>query len=228
MPYLFGDITFIFLIPALIFALYAQSQVSSTFQKYSRVRASSQKNGAQVARELLDRNGLYDIPVEMVRGKLSDHYDPKNRVLRLSSEVFQGASIAALGVAAHETGHAIQHDHGYVPLHLRSVLYPLANIGSTAAWPLFLIGLIFSSGSLMDLGIIFFTLAVLFQVITLPVEFNASSRAISLLIDGGYVSGNEAEGAKRVLNAAALTYVAATAMAIMQLLRLLVLRGSRD
>lgn len=224
----FYDPTFLLLIPALILAFYAQSKVQSTFRKYLRVPSSSGLTGAQVARMLLDRHGLYDVPVEQIGGMLTDHYDPKARVMRLSHQVYQSSSLAAIGVAAHETGHAIQHAEQYVPLGIRNNLFPVASIGSQMAFPLFFIGLIFASGFLMDLGIWLFVAALAFQVVTLPVEFNASSRAIRLLEGTGILTRAEVPKARAVLSAAALTYVAAAAMAAMQLLRLLILRGSRD
>lgn len=222
------DVTYLLLIPAFILAMFAQARVQSAFNKYSRVRTSTQKSGATVARELLNEAGLHNIPVELVRGRLSDHYDPRARVMRLSSEVYSGNSIAALAVAAHETGHAIQHAAGYVPLNIRNNLFPVAAFGSQAAFPLFFIGLIFSAPVLLDLGIWVFLAALAFQVVTLPVEFDASRRAMRLLDAGGYLVGNEVRGARSVLNAAALTYVAAVAVSLMHLLRMLILRGSRD
>ena len=228
---LFYDPTFLLLIPAFILAVYAQFKVQSTFQKYLRVAASSNLTGAQVARQLLDRNHLSDVPVEITPGNLSDHYDPRRRILRLSSAVYHGRSLAALGVAAHETGHAIQHATDYIPLNIRNAVFPVASFGSNLAFPLFFIGLILGRGGLflMDLGIVLFSVAVFFQVLTLPVEFNASSRALQMLEDGGYLArGREVSGAKKVLSAAALTYLAATAMALLQLLRLVLLRGARD
>lgn len=227
----FYDPTFILLIPAFLLALYAQFKVQSTFQRYLRVEASSRLTGAQVARELLNRNHLYDVPVEITPGNLTDHYDPRRKVLRLSPEVYHGRSLAALGVAAHETGHALQHAQEYIPLNIRNSLFPVASFGSSLAFPLFFIGLILGRGGvfLMDLGIILFSAAVLFQILTLPVEFNASSKALHMLESGGFLNrGGELAGARKVLNAAALTYLAATAMAVLQLLRLLLLRGSRD
>jgi hypothetical protein len=226
----FFDPTFILLIPALILAIYAQSKVKSTFQRYSRVRSLRGLTGKDVARELLDMRGLGDIPVEPVKGSLSDHYDPRKRVLRLSEPVYASDSVAALGVAAHETGHALQHADNYGPLMLRSSLVPVVSIGTNAALPLFLIGFIFANtfGWLMDVGIIFFTGAVVLSLITLPVEFNASSRALALLREGGYLTEQELPHARAVLNAAAWTYVAAATMAIAQLVRLLILRGMRD
>jgi len=229
-PFYF-DPTYILLLPAIILALYAQAKVQSTFQRYLRVRASSGMTGAQVARALLDKNNLSDVTVEIFPGHLSDHYDPRTKKLRLSSEVYHGTSLAALGVAAHETGHAVQHAQEYTALNLRNALFPVANFGSRLALPLFFIGLLFGRGGtfLMDLGIILFTFAVLFQVVTLPVEFNASNRALGMLESEGYLlRGQEVAGARKVLNAAALTYLAATAMAVLQLFRLLLLRGYRD
>ncbi|HEY8497180.1 MAG TPA: zinc metallopeptidase [Limnochordales bacterium] len=222
------DPTFILLIPALMLALYAQQKVHSTFARYSRVPARAMRTGAQVARELLDYAGLRDVPVELTRGTLSDHYDPRARVMRLSPEVYHGTSIAALAVAAHETGHALQHAGNYVPLAVRNGLFPVANIGSQMAFPLFFLGLIMAAEPLMTLGIWLFLAALAFQVITLPVEYDASGRALRLLAAGGYLGTDEVPKAKAVLNAAALTYVAAVAVAVMHLLRLLILRDSRD
>lgn len=215
---------------AFVFSLYAQFKVSSTFKKYAKIQASSVRSGAQVARELLDRNQLFDVPVELVEGHLSDHYDPKSRVLRLSPDVYHGRSLAALGVAAHETGHAIQHANAYIPLNLRNSFFPVAQLGSTLALPLFFIGFFFGGNAIMmDLGILLFSAAVAFSILTLPVEFNASSRALALLDGGGFLHrGAELDGAKKVLSAAAMTYLAATAVAVVQLLRLLLLRGGRD
>jgi Zn-dependent membrane protease YugP len=229
MFYPFWDVTYILLIPAILFTLYAQGKVQSTFAKYLRVRASSGRVGADVARELLDRNGLHDVKVEMTPRRLGDHYDPRTRVLRLSPEVYRSSSLAALGVAAHETGHAVQHAREYVPLNFRNSLFPVANIGSTLAWPLAVFGLIAGLPDLINIGIVVFMGAVLFQLVTLPVEFNASNRAMAMLVDGGYVTRNEAVHTKSVLNAAAMTYVAAMAVAVTNLLRLFILRGmARD
>jgi Zn-dependent membrane protease YugP len=226
----FWDYTIFFLIPPMLLALYAQSKVKGTFHKYSRIGARSRISGAQVAREILNAKGAGEVKVEQVSGRLSDHYDPRKKTLRLSGEVYGSHSLAALGVAAHEAGHALQHHSGYAPLHFRNFIYPVAGLGSKLALPLFFIGFIFQREGptfLMDLGILLFAGAVLFSVITLPVEFNASRRALVLLKDGRYLSGEELQGARKVLSAAALTYVASTAMAVMQLLRLLVLRDRR-
>lgn len=226
MPFgFFFDPTMIIIIPALLFALFAQAKVQSTFSKYLRVPARAGYTGAQVARSILDRANLHDVRVEMTNRHLGDHYDPRQRVVRLSPEVYNGRSVASVGVAAHETGHALQHARAYVPLQIRNSIFPIAAFGSNAAFPLFLVGLLFGSTGLMTIGIWFFVAALAFQIITLPVEFNASARAMRLLTTGGYLTADEAPKTKAVLTAAALTYVAATAMAIAQLLRLIVLRG---
>ncbi len=226
------DPTMILVIPAMIFALIAQGMVNSAFSRYSKVRARSGMTGEQVARALAHSNGL-NVTVHEVKGTLSDHYDPVKKTINLSPEIYRGTSIAALSVAAHETGHAVQDKTGYGFLKLRHALVPITQIGSNMAIPLFIIGMLLSAGSsssigwfLMNLGIVFFTVAVAFQIITLPVEFNASSRARQMLVSEGYISGDEASGVKSMLNAAAMTYVAATAVAVFQLLRLLVIRGN--
>ncbi|HEX3043854.1 MAG TPA: zinc metallopeptidase [Bacillota bacterium] len=230
--FFWNDPTFLLLIPAILFSLYAQFKVQSTFNKYLDVQASSGMTGAQVARDILDSNQLQDVPVELTPGTLSDHYDPRGRVLRLSPEVYHGRSLASLGVAAHESGHAIQHAQAYAPLAIRNGIYPVANFGSTLGYILFFIGLFFGGGAstfLLDLGIILFSFFVFFTVLTLPVEFNASSRAMRTLSEGGYLrGGDELYGAKKVLSAAAMTYVAAAATAILNLVRMLLIRGSRD
>ncbi len=227
----YWDYTFLFLIPPLLLAFYAQAKVRGTYAKYSRIGASSGISGARMAQEILSLGGAHQVKIEETQGQLSDHYDPRKKVLRLSPGVYESTSIAALGIAAHEAGHALQHHTGYAPLHLRNGIYPVASLGSTLAFPLFLIGFFMSSKGpniLMDIGILLFAGAVLFSVITLPVEFNASSRAVTLLGERGYLKGQELDGAKKVLSAAALTYVASTAMAAMQLLRMFLLRQSRD
>lgn len=227
-PYGFPfDPTMLILIPAIILTLYAQSKVKSNFEKYLRVPTRRGYTGAQVARTLLNQNGLQDIPVEMGSGQLTDHYDPIKRVLSLSGEVYQGSSIASVSVAAHEAGHAIQHANGYVPLSLRNLVFPVARFGSSAAWIFIMIGLFIPSlGGLMDIGILLFGAAVAFQVITLPVEFNASSRALELLDDNGFIYDEEKKGAQNVLRAAALTYVAAMASGIAQMMRLILIRNN--
>jgi len=225
MFYPFFDPTFILLIPALIFTFYAQSKVQGTFNKYSKIGSALNLTGAQLARRILDSSGLMDIQIEQVKGNLSDHYDPKKRVLRLSAGVYNSTSLAALGVAAHEVGHAIQHDRGYFPLHLRMTFVPVAQLGSTLAMPLFFIGLLFSAPMLLNYGIIAFAAVVLFQIITLPVEFDASKRALAILGDDGYLTTQEIGPAKKVLNAAALTYIASALVAVTTLLRFIILAG---
>ena len=219
---------FILLILAIILSLYAQSNVSNTYRRYSKVTNRRGYTGAQVATLMLQNSGIYDVKVERVAGNLTDHYDPRTQTLRLSQSVYDSTSVAALGVAAHETGHAIQHDVGYGPLALRSIFVPVANIGSKLAFPLIFMGAFFggnSSGLMIDLGILLFAASVAFTLITLPVEFNASSRAITLLVDQNFLDDSEIGGAKKVLKAAALTYVAAAIVAIAQLLRLLLIFG---
>ena len=221
------DPTYWLLIPGLILALYAQIRVSSAFHKWQQEMSCTGLTGAQIARQILDANGAGDVRIEPVAGSLTDHYDPRDGVLRLSSEVYGSRSIAALGAAAHEAGHAIQDAQAYAPLRIRSMLVPLANIGSNAAVPLFLLGLIFSWQPLVKIGILCFSLAVLFYLVTLPVEFNASRRAVGVL-SSGYLPENEVRGVKAVLSAAALTYVAAALQALLQLLRLILIAGRRD
>lgn len=224
----FYDWTYLLLIPALLLSLWAQFRVSSTFNRFSKVRASSGMTATQMAEQLLHAEGVYDVSVERTRGNLTDHYDPKNMVLRLSDSTANSTSVAALGVAAHEAGHVLQHRDGYAPLMLRTAAVPVVNIGSNLSWPLFLVGLIFSWEPLVYAGIALFALAVLFAIITLPVEFNASKRALAALEANGYLQpGEEMRGAKKVLSAAAMTYVASAFMAIMQLLRLLAIAGVR-
>jgi len=226
----FWDYTIFLLIPPMILALYAQQKVKGTFHKYSQVAARSRISGSQVARDILNTKGASDVKVEETSGRLSDHYDPRKKALRLSQEVYNSHSLAALGVAAHEAGHALQHHSRYLPLHFRNFIYPVAGFGSRLAFPIFIAGFFFQREGpsfLMDLGILLFTAAVAFSILTLPVEFNASRRALVLLRDGRYLSGEELQGARRVLSAAALTYVASTAMAAMQLVRMLILRDRR-
>ena len=227
------DWTYIVLvIPAMILALYAQNKVNSTFKKYSRVASRSGMTGAQAARRLMELNGIYDVSIERVSGNLTDHYDPSKKVLRLSDSVYSDTSVAAIGVAAHETGHAIQHARGYVPLTLRTVMAPLANLGSTLSMPLIFLGILFSFSSVMgntmiNLGILLFGLSVVFTIITLPVEFNASRRAVACLGDSGILYDDEIGGVKKVLSAAAMTYVASTAVALANFLRLIIIFGGR-
>ncbi len=233
MYYGFYDSTYSLIFIGIILTLLASARVKTTYAKYSRVRSKGGYTGAQTAERILRNAGIYDVSVEHVSGNLTDHYDPKSKVLRLSDVVYDSASVAAIGVAAHECGHAIQHNKGYAPLGIRSALVPVANFGSTISWPLILIGFfITGSGSiLVQLGILLFCVAVLFQLVTLPVEFNASSRAVRILSESGILYDDEVKGAKSVLRAAALTYVAAAAASILQLLRLVLLFGggrSRD
>lgn len=230
MPFFFFDPTFVLLIPAVILALWAQMRVKSTYHKYARVRSASGLTGAQVARRLLNMHGLNDVEVEAVAGELSDHYDPRSKTVRLSEVVYNKTSVAALGVAAHEVGHALQHSKGYAPLAIRNALLGPANFGSTLAFPIFLVGFFFSTGAgwLMDLGIYLFLAVLAFQVVTLPVEFNASRNAMSDLRSAGILARDEATYASKVLNAAALTYVAAAAVSLMHLIRLLILRSARS
>lgn len=224
--FLYNDWTFIIIIPALLIAGWAQMKVKSTFNKFSKVTSINRYTGAQVARMLLDSEGLYDIPVEQVDGKLTDHYNPKDRIMRLSREVYLGNSVAAIGIAAHETGHAIQHQKRYIPLQIRSSIVPVVNFSSNVSWILFIFGLMFGSGYLINIGIILFISVVLFQMVTLPVEFNASRRALEILESKNILYGEELKGAKAVLSAAAMTYVAAAITAVLQLIRLVLL--SRD
>lgn len=223
----FYDSTFLILIPALILSAWAQLKVKSTFRKYSKVRSVNGMTGADVARKLLDDEGLFDVQVQHIRGNLSDHYDPVHRVMRLSDSVYNSTSIAAIGVAAHETGHAIQHKNSYAPLALRGAIFPVVNFSSSASWLIFMLGFLFRSNIMINVGILLFTTVVLFQIITLPVEFNASKRALVLLDNKGILYGNEVDGAKSVLSAAALTYLAAALMSILQLARLLLLSRNR-
>ncbi|GAA0061785.1 zinc metallopeptidase [Clostridium sp. CTA-1] len=222
------DSTFLILIPAMLIAAWAQLKVSSSFDRYSRVSTAKGYTGAQVARMLLDSKGLYNVPVELIPGKLSDHYDPSKRVMRLSKDVYYGNSVASIGVAAHETGHAIQHLESYSPLVIRNTIVPIVNISSQASWILFFIGILMGASSLTRIGIILFSAVVLFQLITLPVEFDASKRALVLLENKGILYKEEVNGAKKVLSAAAMTYVAAALTAISQLLRLIVLSNRRN
>ena len=218
----------IFVLPAMILAIWAQYKVNSTYTKYSKVLNHRGMTGAEVAVKILNLYGIYNVRVEHIAGTLTDHFDPRTNVIRLSDGVYSGTSVAALGVAAHETGHAIQHAKGYVPIKLRNLVIPVASLGSNLAIPLAIIGLILGSYILVDAGIILFTAVVAFQFVTLPVEFNASRRAIKVLDEQGILYGEELSGAKKVLGAAAMTYVAAAAVALGNLLRLLSLRGRRD
>jgi len=226
--YFLNDITFLLIIPAVLLALYAQFKVKSTFNQYAQVKAQRGYTGGQLAKYILDDLRMSDIKIVPTSGSLTDNYDPRTKTLNLSQDVYSSQSVAALGVTAHEIGHAVQDAKAYLPLKLRNSFVPAANLGSTLAFPLFFIGIIAGLPQLMDIGIVFFALAVAFSIITLPVELNASSRALKILANGRYLTETELPMAKKVLSAAALTYVAATAMAILNLVRLLILRGSRD
>jgi uncharacterized protein len=224
-------IFFLFIIPPILLMLYAQWRVKKTFGKYSQVPNQRGISGAQTARKILDDNGLFDVPVEQVEGDLSDHYDPRARALRLSPKVYGGRSVAALGIAAHEAGHALQHANGYVPLQIRSLLVPAATFGSNLGWIMILAGLVIQMTALAWLGIIFFAAGTLFALVTLPVEFNASSCAMALLSNNGMIVGQqEYDQNREVLNAAALTYIAGFLAALMQLIYwiMLVTGISRD
>lgn len=225
---MYFDWTFILLIPAMLLAAYAQTKVTSTYSKYSKVHARRNITAAQLARELLDMNGLNSVPIQPVRGSLTDNYDPRNKVLHLSETTYSSTSVAALGVAAHECGHAFQDQEGYSPLRLRNNLAPIASIGSNAAWIIFIAGLLMSMMGLVRLGILCFVAVVAFQLITLPVEINASNRALAALEGGGFLYDDELGQAKQVLSAAALTYVAAALTAILQLLRMLAISRSSN
>ena len=227
---MYYDSTYILVLIGVVLSLWASSRVNTTFNKYSSVYNSRGITGAEAARRVLQQAGIRDVIVERVAGNLTDHYDPRSKVLRLSDSVYGSTSVAAVGVAAHECGHAIQHAHGYIPLKFRGVLVPIANIGAKISWPLILLGLLITSESswiFIELGILAFFLAVLFHLVTLPVEFNASKRAIRCIADTGMMQGNEIVAAKKVLNAAALTYVASAASSVLQLLRLILLTGGR-
>ena len=224
----------IILIPAIIFTMYAQSKVNSNFRKYSNIRNARNMTGAEAARRMLDANGLTNVQIEQTRGSLTDHYDPRKRVLRLSQSVYGVNSIAAVSVACHEAGHAVQHAESYKPLKIRNSIVPLVNFASSLTWPLVIIGiLLLANGSYMgdllfNIGVITMLAVILFHTVTLPVEFNASSRALRQMDDLGIITEEENKGASKVLRAAAMTYVAALATAIANLLRILAMRGSRD
>lgn len=229
MPFFYGfDPTYFLVLIGVVLSLLASARVKSTYAKYSRERSLSGMTGAQAAQRILSMAGIYDVTVQHVAGNLTDHYDPRNKTLNLSDSVYGSASVAAVGVAAHECGHAIQHDRGYAPLKLRSSLAPAASIGANISWPIILVGLLLGGSPLLiKIGILMFSLAVVFQLITLPVEFNASRRAINLLEETGVLYADELPKTRKVLNAAALTYVAAAASSILQLLRLVLLFGNR-
>lgn len=237
MFYYYGiDWTYIVLVlPAVIFSLIASANVNSTFKKYSRVYNSRRLTGADAARRILDSNGLQHIRIERISGNLSDHFDPQSNVIRLSQAVYDGATAAAVGVAAHECGHAIQHAVGYLPIKLRSAIIPITNIGSKLAFPMILLGIVLTAWSQQALmiayiGVALFGLSLVFQLVTLPTEFNASRRALKTIDNMGLLSGDDLKASKKVLTAAAMTYVAALAVTLMQLIRLFLIvnRNRRD
>ena len=221
------DPTYILVLIGAVLSILASSRVNSTYAKYARVRARGGMTGAEAAQRILSMSGINNVRIEHVSGSLTDHYDPSAKVLRLSDSVYGSRSVAAIGVAAHECGHALQHKEGYFPLKLRSALVPAANIGSRLGLPLVILSLIMGLGSLAQIGVWVFAIAVLFQVVTLPVEFNASNRALKMVESYGIMNADEVDDCKRVLGAAALTYVAAAASSVLQLLRLLILTGNR-
>lgn len=212
-------------LPAILFALIAQGKVNGAFQRYSKQRTQNGITGAEAAELVLRQNGITDVRVERIGGNLTDHYDPRENVIRLSDSVYAANTVAAVGVAAHEAGHAVQYAEGYGPIRIRSTIIPVTQIGSKLAWPLLLLGLLFNLESLFVAGILFFATAAVFQLVTLPVEYNASSRAIAAIEGSGCLTPDEVPGAKSVLSAAALTYVAALAVSVAQLLRLVLLFG---
>ena len=227
--YYYYDPTYMLIVISALISLFAQFLVNSRFSKYSRVRSRSGMTGAQAAERILQSQGIYDVAIQRVSGKLTDHYDPRNKTLNLSDAVYASTSVAAVGVAAHECGHAIQHARGYAPLSFRSALVPVANIGSQLSWLFIILGIFFGgSHPLIMIGILMFSAAVLFQLVTLPVEFNASGRALKLLSETGILQKDEVSDTRKVLSAAALTYVAAATTAVLQLLRLLRLFGGND
>lgn len=224
--YRYYDPTYFLVLIGAVLCIFAQIRVSSTYNKFSKVRSRTGMTGAEAAQKILQMSGIYDVRVEHISGSLTDHYDPVQKVLRLSDTVYGSDSVAAIGVAAHECGHAVQHDKGYAPLQIRSKLVPAANIGSKAGIPIIILGAVLGMNQiLIQIGIWVFALAVLFQVVTLPVEFNASGRALAMLGDYGMLANDEVKSCKKVLSAAALTYVAAAASSILQLLRLALMFG---
>ncbi|MGL4570955.1 MAG: zinc metallopeptidase [Clostridium sp.] len=226
-PFYF-DPTMLILVPAILLSFWAQTKVSSTYNKYRGVRTRNGYTGEQVARRMLDEAGLSYVNIEVVNKTLGDHYDPRSKVLRLSPDVYSGNTISSAGIAAHEVGHAIQHKEGYKPLVIRNSIVPVVNFSSNISWILFFVGILMGNKMFVNIGIVLFSAAVIFQLITLPVEFNASNRALSILETRGILYGEEIKGAKQVLGAAAMTYVAAALMAISQLIRLIAISNRRD
>jgi Zn-dependent membrane protease YugP len=227
MFYGFDIYYFILILPALLFGLWAQSQVNNNFAKYSKIGTMRGMTGAQAAEYILQQNGIYDVQVRHISGHLSDNFNPKNKTVNLSDSVYSSTSIAAIGVAAHEAGHAVQHAVNYKPIRIREMIIPVTQIGSWLYLPILLIGVIFSSQGLVNAGILLFSTLAIFQLVTLPVEFDASDRAIKTLSASGILYGEEIDGAKKVLRAAALTYVAALVSSLAQLLRLILIFGGR-
>lgn len=228
--FFYYDPTYILVLIGALICIIASGRVNSVFNRYSQVRSHSGMTGRETAEKILRANGIHDVTVQHISGNLTDHYDPRNKTLSLSDATYQSASVAAIGVAAHECGHAVQHHVGYAPLKIRGALVPVANFGSMAAWPLIIIGLFINGNMslmLINLGILLFSAAVLFQLVTLPVEFNASRRAVKVLENTGMLYPEEVDATKKVLGAAALTYVASAASMILQLLRLLLISGRR-
>lgn len=226
---MYFDPTYWLVIIGAVVCIFAQMRVNSTFKKYAKVRSRSGLTGAQAAQRILQMSGIYDVRVEHIRGELTDHYDPSAKVLRLSDATYGSASVAAVAVAAHECGHAVQHQKGYMPLRLRSALVPVANIGSRLGIPIIFLGVLLGMNQIfIQIGIWVFALAVLFQIVTLPVEFNASGRALAMLGNYGLMGNDETGSCRKVLSAAALTYVAAAASSILQLLRLILLFGNNS
>ena len=225
---MYFDSTYLILLPAILFALWAQSRVKSTYAKYSKAFAGL--TGEEAARMVLEMNGVNDVTIEPIAGELTDHFDPKTNTIRLSKGVYNVTSVAAVGIAAHEAGHAVQYAVGYSPIKLRTAIIPVTNIGSTLSWPLLLIGVLLGNQTLAMAGVLLFCAVVVFQLVTLPVEFNASNRALDTLGASGYLQPEQLDGAGKVLRAAAMTYVAALAQALTQLLRLLMIanRSRRD
>ena len=221
------DWTVLIVLPALVFSIWAQMNVKSTFDQYSKIRTKRGYTGADAARRVLNENGLFDVSIERVSGHLTDHYDPKANVIRLSDSVYSSSTAAAIGVACHEAGHAVQYSRGYFPIKVRSTIIPVTKFGSMLAMPIFLIGLLFAAPALLSLGILLYATVAVFQLVTLPVEFNASARALEAKGTSGMFDSEEYGAAKKVLTAAALTYVAALATTLLTLLRLLVLAGGR-
>ncbi len=225
--FFFYDPTWWLIIVGMLLCLAASGNVSATYRKYSKIENARGMTAAEVAERILKGAGISDVRIERIEGELTDHYDPRNKVVRLSEGVYYSTSVAAIGVAAHECGHVVQHYNGYLPIRVRNAIVPVVNFGSKLSWPLILLGVLFGLTNLVDVGIILFTLVLLFQIVTLPVEFNASKRAISVIRDTGILYGEEITGAKKVLNAAALTYVAGVIATALQVLRLFLLFGGR-